>query len=443
MRKKPDIACKNCGKLFHPKRKESIFCCRECASEYNKVHGVFKKSDEQKAKLSAAHKGKTPWNKGIPISEEQKAKFRETIKKVWTSEKREAQKQKQKEIWSNPELLKRHSKQAKERMNNNPEIKEKIAESVHEYNSRLTQENWTDRYNKSYNTKLEKGSLYSSNAEKEIREYVESLGFSTNKYAIGKGSNRFEIDIYIEEKKLGIEYNGIYFHAANGRNRRPNLYHFNKTQQAKKLGIDLIQIWEDQWKYKSDIIKDILRVRLGIPAENKVYARLCEIHDIDTSTYRKFCEDNHIQGYTRASIKLGLYYNNELVQIASFNKPRNYGNNNTNIYEWEWIRGAIKKGISVIGGTSKLFNYFIRMYNPKSILCYCDYNLFTGISYERCGFELIAYTGPDLFFITNTSALLRINRNPYANSEHKKMVAEGKLFECHGCGSKKYVWYSK
>ena len=94
-----------------------------------------------------------------------------------------------------------------------------------------------------------------------------------------------------------------------------------------------------------------------------------------------------------------------------------------------------------MGGISKLFKYFIKNYNPESILCYCDWNLFNGNGYEKLGLELLSYTGPDLFFIKNSSNLERINRNPYANSLHKTMVKEGKLFECYGCGSKKFVWY--
>lgn len=59
------------------------------------------------------------------------------------------------------------------------------------------------------------------------------------------------------------------------------------------------------------------------------------------------------------------------------------------------------------------------------------------------GFEFLSFTGPDLFFVKNSHRLERINRNPYANKEHKELVKQGKLFECHGCGSKKFVWYAE
>lgn len=82
MKKKDDIICLNCGRVFHPARKESKFCCRACGIEYNKVNGIYKKTEEQRKKLSKAKMGKEPWNKGKKTSLEAIAKFRESIRGV-------------------------------------------------------------------------------------------------------------------------------------------------------------------------------------------------------------------------------------------------------------------------------------------------------------------------------------------------------------------------
>ena len=55
----------------------------------------------------------------------------------------------------------------------------------------------------------------------------------------------------------------------------------------------------------------------------------------------------------------------------------------------------------------------------------------------------MGYTGPDKFYVTVNSALQRINRNPYAYQQYKVMVEQGKLFECYGAGSRKFVWYNE
>lgn len=442
MKKKADIACLNCGKLFHPVRKSSKFCCRECGIEYNKTHGAYKKTEEQRKKLSEARMGKEPWNKGKKTSLDVIAKFKESIKDTWTEEKREKQRIKQKEVWSNPELLEKHSKIMQE-SHASEETRAKTAKAIHEYNLTITDEQWKERYLKAFQTKSENGTLFSSKGELEIKEYIESLGFNTNKYVIGKDHNRFELDIYVKEKNLAVEYNGCYYHASNGINHRGKNYHFNKNVIAYKEGIELIQVWEDQWKNQKEIIKDIIAARLGIIRGEKIYARKCEIRDVSTADYREFCNKYHVQGYRSASIKLGLYYKNELVQIASFNKARQYSYNSIDKYEYEWVRGCISSNNKVVGGTSKLLKYFIDTYKPNNILCFSDWNLFSGKGYEEAGFQLEGYTGPDKFYITINNRMQRINRSPYAYQQYKQMVNEGKLFECHGCGSKKFVWYNE
>lgn len=85
--------CAVCGKEFDSIRRDKKYCSKECKS----------------IALSKLRQETSSWNKGIPISEEQKVKFRETVKKTWTEEKREEQSRKQKEVWSDQELRKKHS----------------------------------------------------------------------------------------------------------------------------------------------------------------------------------------------------------------------------------------------------------------------------------------------------------------------------------------------
>lgn len=297
---------------------------------------------------------------------------------------------------------------------------------------------------KSFETKKKNGTFRLSHLEIEVKNFVESLGFHTEKFIIGKDSTRFEIDVYIPELQKGIEFNGCWFHSQNinrfkTMNSHDTAYHFNKYLTAKEKGIDLIQIWEDQWLLKREIIEDILKARLGvISKDHNVYARNCRIEEIDNKIYKQFCEKNHIQGYRSAEVKLGLYYGKILVQIASFDKCKDYGKRKSQA-EWEWIRGCPASNNSVIGGTSKLFSYFVRCYNPESVLCYADCNLFDGKGYEKCGFEFTGYTGPDKFYIENNT-FKRHARNPYKYKQYKQLVEENKLFECYGAGSLRFMW---
>lgn len=440
MKKKEDIACLNCGKMFHPARKGSKFCCRECGIEYNKVHGKYAKTEEQKAKLSAAHIGKDPWNKGRKCTEEELKRMSETSKEFWAKKGfKEKMSQIQKESWSNKELLEKHS-QIMHDSTSRPEVISKIKSGLKKYYANVDPQVLTDRYKRQVQTRIAKGEVYISGGELEIINYVKSLGFNPIKYVIGKGETRFEIDCYIPELKIGIEYNGIYFHSVNGLNQRSERYHYNKSKEALEHGIDLIHVWEDQWKNQQELIKDIIRVRLGIESKNKIYARKCIVSDITTEEYRQFCKNNHIQGYRPAKIKLGLFYEGELIQVASFG-TKNHTYNIKDDFDYEWIRSCTKLGTTIVGGVSKLFNHFITRYNPKSILCYADWNLFNGKGYELLGFKFLDYTKSNLFFVTNSSSLERKERNPYTNKEDNEKVNQGHYYKCYGCGSKKFVWY--
>ena len=246
-----------------------------------------------------------------------------------------------------------------------------------------------------------------------------------------------ELDIYIPKKKLAIEFNGIYWHSINiGMNKN---YHQKKSKLCQEKGIRLIHIYEDEWndKYKKEIIKDIIKHALNISMlEDKIYARKCIIKEIENKQYNDFCNKYHIQGTKGAQVKLGLFYNNELVQIASFSKSR-YDKH----YEWEWIRGCPASNNNVIGGTSKLFKYFIRKYNAKSVLCYADFNKFDGKGYKECGFKLDKITAPDKFYydIENN---IRISRNPKKYREYKEKVRKNEFLLLYGAGNLKFVWFN-
>jgi len=94
---------------------------------------------------------------------------------------------------------------------------------------------------------------WTSKGETEIKEFIESLGFN-----VVKGKNRKlldgkEIDLVIEDIKICIEYNGLYYHTEiMGKNIN---YHLNKTIDCNQNGYKLIHIFEDEWMTNKDLVK--------------------------------------------------------------------------------------------------------------------------------------------------------------------------------------------
>ena len=158
-------------------------------------------------------------------------------------------------------------------------------------------------------------SIFSKN-EKSVQAFLDSLGI---KYIpnIKTIIPPQELDIYIPDYNLAIEMDGLYWHSNN---TKPKNYHLEKTKKCNKRGIKLIHILDCEWKNKKEICQSIIKYNLQLT--NKIPARKCKISEVNKPEYIDFCENNHIQGYAPTYIRLGLFYNNELVQVCGFNKEK-------------------------------------------------------------------------------------------------------------------------
>lgn len=257
--------------------------------------------------------------------------------------------------------------------------------------------------------------------------------------------NGKEIDIYLPEIKLGIEFNGIYWH--NELYKDSN-YHKNKTDKCLEKNIQLLHIWEDDWVYKQDIICSMILNKIG-KTRDKIYARKTEIREItDINIVREFLNKNHLQGFVGSSIKIGLYFNDDLVSLMTFGKKRKIMNNVSKENEYELLRFCNKLDTNVVGGASKIFKYFLNKYNPIEILTYADRSYSNGTLYEKLDFVFITMTQPNYSYYKNMKRYYRFNfrkdvlvKEGYdANkSEHEIMLERG-YYRLYNSGNLKYVF---
>jgi hypothetical protein len=248
-----------------------------------------------------------------------------------------------------------------------------------------------------------------SSHENEISNWLESIGLE-----IERGNrnilNGQELDIFIPSAKIAIEFNGLYWHSERFKDK---WYHLNKTKMCENSQIELIHVWEDDWLYKKDIVKSIIKNKLNI-ANNKIWARKCEVREIDINQCRNFLDNNHIQGYSRCSHKIGLFYNSELVSVMTFGWRKINSKS-----EFELIRFCSRKDYNVIGGASKLFYNFIK--NNKitnSIISYSDISIFSGNLYTKLGFEYKHTSSPNYYWVVNGTKQHRFKYNK------KKLVSK-------------------
>lgn len=284
-----------------------------------------------------------------------------------------------------------------------------------------------------------------SQAENEIKSFIESCGVATMK------SHRLldgrEIDIYIPELNLGIEYNGSAFHATIGgafSNKDKN-YHKNKFILAREKGIHLISIFDYAWKSNQENIKNYLHDIIASTA--RIYARKCELQVVPKLEAVAFTDRYHLQGSARLQeINYGLYYENELVSVMSFGKPRYKGKSNT----YELQRYCVKTGITVVGGAERLLKAFEQEYNLLKIISYSDSNYFSGGIYPRLGFTFVKYTEPDyvwvhngdLSFLSRYKCQVKTLKNKYPElyeqaigSKENYIMSNLGYFKIYGCGN--------
>lgn len=261
--------------------------------------------------------------------------------------------------------------------------------------------------------------IYRSSFEDEIVQFLEQNGVTN----ITRNTRRLipegkEIDIFLPDYNLAIEYNGVYWH--NDRLEKIHrLYHYNKVLECRKKSIDLLTIFSHHWETKKDIIKKHLLYRLK-KSQCKIFARNTIAKKISHSESKEFLNANHIQGSTIASFNYGLYDNDVLVAVMTFSesKSRKLNSKDVEVNTYELVRYATSQ--TVVGGASKLLNAFLKEHSPKTIVSYSDNMYSSGALYKTLGFNLESETVS--YFYVDPSSLAHIHR--YTLNK-KKLVAKG------------------
>jgi hypothetical protein len=284
-----------------------------------------------------------------------------------------------------------------------------------------------------------------SKGETEVYEYIKSLGIldiEQSKYLGG-----IEIDIYSDEYKVGIEYNGLYWHSElNGRDKT---YHIHKTEYCESKGIKLIHIFEDEWRDKQDIVKSRLK-NLFNKSGNRLYARNCEIREIETKVKSEFLKKYHIQGNDKSKVKLGAFYKDELVSVCTFSDKRiSLGSRSENgVYELNRFCSIFDT--TIIGILPKFLAYLKNNSNVTKVITYADrrYSSKNNV-YESVGFNYVSTTKPNYFYMKDYSE--RKHRFNYTKGKFVQMGGDKKLTEWENavnmgfdriwdCGSYKYEY---
>lgn len=185
--------------------------------------------------------------------------------------------------------------------------------------------------------------MTASVGENELALWISSIcsGLERNNRQLIKP---LELDILLPHHNLAIEFDGMYWHSTKkDTTESVKTRHLRKTELVEKLGIQLLHVFESEWHSKKDIVKSIIRSKLGMCST--IYARKTDIVLVTPKDAREFFDRTHIQGFTPAQYYIGLRHENELVMCISIGKSRFDGS-----YEYELIRFSTKLDTRVTGG---------------------------------------------------------------------------------------------
>lgn len=270
---------------------------------------------------------------------------------------------------------------------------------------------------------------------------LEVADFISDHFMIVKNDRKivppYELDIFIPNRNLAIEYNGLYWHSE--KNKSSN-YHYDKWLHCQKNGINLIQIWEDDWIYKKPLVRNMLLHKLGISDCDKIYARNCFVEHISQSQLNDFMNLYHIQGTPAvSSVRLGLFFGNQIVAAVSFTKAKEY-----------YTLTRYATSCTVVGGFTKLLSYFEKLGLTSQIVTFADLTVSNGKLYDLSGFTVDKILPPDYCYYVGKR---RVHKFNYRKSRFKKdpnlLFSEGltekelailnKLYRIYDAGKVRYV----
>ena len=271
----------------------------------------------------------------------------------------------------------------------------------------------------------------SSDPQKKIIEVLDQLGVL---YVINdrKLISPKELDIFIPQKRVAIEINGIFFHGE--RYGKDKHYHLNKSEACAKHDVQLLHFTDYDINNRWSAVENTIKSKLNVL--EKIHARKCVVRELLHAEASDFLNKYHMQGNCQAQVRLGLYSHDELVAVMTFGKARF-----TKHFKYELLRYAAK--YAVAGGASKLLSAF-RKNHVGSIISYADRRWSMGKMYQTLGFTYLGVSPPGYWYTKDGSIHHRIKFQRHKLNDPSQL-SEAQIMQLRGydrmwdCGSLKYA----
>jgi len=296
-----------------------------------------------------------------------------------------------------------------------------------------------------------------SKPEQEIADFM-SL-FTTVVQRDRKIIGPKELDIYLPDLNLAIEYCGMYWHTHKDQadEKKNKLRHAEKHRLCAEKGIRLITIYETEWLERPRTMRRLLRAATG-NMRGKLMARKCELRKATNAEARAFYNVYHPQGGNGHGEHYALFWRGKMVACMRFTLGGNDRGHGAKDRQWTLSRYATR--LSVAGAASRLFKAFVRDMQPDAVKSFSDNRLFSGDMYEQLGFDLVEEVVPD-YQVWSPKIGLRPkphyqrrvlpkrleehgveesfdpSTDPRTEAQMTYLMGAGRIYDC---GKKRWVW---
>lgn len=263
-----------------------------------------------------------------------------------------------------------------------------------------------------------------------------------------------EADIYVPSRKLVLEFNGLFWHSEASPSFATNADR-DKAEKCRSQGLSYFMIFEDEWAQKRELVKAMIKQRLGVADGTRLNARDLSIKEISSVEARAFLERNHIDGAAQASWGLALFDVDKMVSVATVRRGL--------AREWELARFACDYDFVVRGAAGRLVSAICKKLAGASLVTYSNNRIGAGDVYRKLGFREITESRAPNYWYTDCGGH-RVSRHkcqrvndPGVLAKYpteKEQAAGGvfsakvfgdnrPLFRIEDCGNRKWILESR
>lgn len=257
---------------------------------------------------------------------------------------------------------------------------------------------------------------------REIKDFFNELDIPVQNYAEQPDGREF---LKLTDRNIVLNINLIF--------ENSGIDNLALKERFSESGLQLIQVWEDLWQTRKEVVKSRLRALAG--KSSRIYGRETEALRITNPVLVNFLEKNHLYLPLKGKYKYGLFHKDRLVSVASFSYPRNISVEGKPLRSFELLRFCHLNDHIVTGGLTKLLNIFTKEINPGHLMTYIDREWSDGEGFKKAGFEITGELPPKTFLI-HPGTFKRLY-TPNVKNNLVEPAEEKNFIEIYNCGSLK------